>query len=111
MGCKWAPRPKSLSEKGYRKYMKRTKTITIRGKEYKLQSVSPRWNNELYDRCNMSGLGRGIRNSTEFADELIKNCVISPPEVGQKGLDYFEENDDVGAARELSSAVESFLAG
>ena len=57
MGCKWAPRPKSLSEKGYRKYMKRTKTITIRGKEYKLQSVSPRWYNELYDRCNMSGPG------------------------------------------------------
>ena len=42
-GNNWPKRPKSLSERGYRKHMAKQKKVTVNGTEYTLQSVSPTW--------------------------------------------------------------------
>lgn len=39
----WPNKPKSLSERGYRKFMAKQKKVTVNGEEYTLQSVSPTW--------------------------------------------------------------------
>ena len=43
MSKKWLERPKSLSERSYRKYMAKQKKVTVNGQEFTLQSVSPTW--------------------------------------------------------------------
>lgn len=100
---KWPERPKSLSERGYRKFMAKTKEVTIRGTKYKLQSVSPRWYYDLSDKH----LVNGKRNTANYADELIKNVVVSPAEVRTDGIDYF--GDEIGTTVDLVEEIESFL--
>ena len=74
----WPQRPKSLSERGYRKYMAKTKKVTVNGQEFELQSVSPSWYYDFNDECGNTGSGK--RKSAKYMDGMFKNCVISPPE-------------------------------
>lgn len=99
----WPSRPRSLREEGYRRFMAKTMEKTIGGEDYVLQSVSPEWYLDNYDR-----FGRG-KNTKRYADELIKNVVVSPPEIASRGIAYFNERDDVGAAMELVDEIENFL--
>lgn len=103
---KWPNRPKSLSERGYRKYMSKTKKVTIGEQEFTLQSVSPKWYFDFNDECGMNG---GKRALTKYIDGLIKNCVVSPPELKSVGLDYFEEKEDIRTPEKLVKEIEQFL--
>lgn len=102
----WPERPKGLSERSYRKYMAKQKKITVNGTEYNLQSVSPQWYYEINDECGMTG---GKRNSARYIDELLKNVITSPQEVRNKGIEYFNEIDDIGSTEKLLKEIESFL--
>lgn len=102
----WPERPKGLSERSYRKYMAKQKKITVNGTEYNLQSVSPQWYYEINDECGMTG---GKRNSARYIDELLKNVIISPQEVRNKGIEYFNEIDDIDSTEKLLKEIESFL--
>ena len=84
----WPQRPKSLSERGYRKYMAKTKKVTVNGHEFELQSVSPSWYYDFNDECGNTGSGK--RKSAKYMDGMFKNCVISPPEVKAQGMEYFD---------------------
>ena len=72
----WPNKPKSLSERGYRKFMAKQKKVTVNGEEYTLQSVSPTWYFGVNDDCGMTGGGR--RDTTKYIDTMLKNVVISP---------------------------------
>ena len=89
--------------------MAKTKEVTVNGTKYTLQSVSPSWYLQNSDRHRMTG--SGIKDTAGYMDELIKNCVVSPPEVSAKGIAYFDELDDIVSLTELSSEIESFLKG
>lgn len=102
----WPDRPKGLTERSYRKYMAKQKSVKVNGKEFTLQSVSPRWYLELNDRNGMTG---GKKNTAGYIDELFKNVVVSPAEVQATGLDFF--GDDIDSVEKLLSEVESFLRG
>lgn len=102
----WPDRPKGLSERSYRKYMAKQKKVSVNGMDYTLQSISPRSYFELNDACGMTG---GKKNTAEYIDRLFKNVVIEPKEVSVKGLEYFEDEDDIATAEELLKEVESFL--
>lgn len=104
----WIPKPKSLSEKGYRKYMARQTTVTINGQDFTIQSVSPTWYLANSDRYNMVS---GKRNTAGYLDSLLKNCVVSPSEVSVRGLTYFDDEDDIGTPMALLGEIESFLKG
>lgn len=103
----WPRRPKSLSERGYRKYMAKTKDIKIGDQEFKLQSVSPSWYYDFNDECGNTGGGK--RKSAKYMDGMFKNCVISPPEVKAEGMAYFDEKEDLRTPEKLISAIEQFL--
>ena len=103
----WKPKPKSLTERGYRKYMANQKKITISGVDYELQSVSPTWYYELNDKVGNTGSGK--RDSVKYMDTMFKNCVISPKEVAAGGMKYFDELDDLKTAESLIKEIESFL--
>lgn len=107
MPKKWPNRPKSLTERGYRKYMSKTKTVSIEGQEYTLQSVSPSWYFEQNDDCGMTGGGK--RNTTKYLDTMFKNCVTAPAEVKSTGMSYFDDKEDVKTPEKLIKAIESFL--
>ena len=94
----WPNKPKSLSERGYRKFMAKQKKVTVNGEEYTLQSVSPTW---------YSGGGR--RDTTKYIDTMLKNVVISPAEVKADGISYFDEKDDIKTPEKLIKAIETFL--
>ena len=66
-GKVWPERPKSLSERGYRKYMAKTKEITIGVQKFTLQSVSPSWYYDFNDECGNTG---GRRKSTKYMDGM-----------------------------------------
>lgn len=102
----WPDRPKGLSERSYRKYMAKTKIETVNGKDFKLQSVSPRFYFDLNDSCGMTG---GKKKTSEYIDKLFKNVVIEPKEVATKGLDYFDETEDIDTSEKLLTKIESFL--
>lgn len=102
----WPKKPKSLSERGYRKYMAKQKEVTINGTKFQLQSVSPSWYYEFNDECGNTG---GRRKSAKYMDGMFKNCVISPPEVKAQGLEYFDEKEDLDSAEKLIKAIEQFL--
>ena len=87
-GTNWPERPKSLSERGYRKYMAKTKEITIGEQKFTLQSVSPSW---------------------YYVDGMFKNCVVAPAEVKANGMEYFDDNEDLKTAEKLIAAIEQFL--
>ena len=86
--------------------MARTKTVTIGGVEYKLQSVSPSWYWDTNDKYGMTG---GRKRTREYMDTMFKNCVISPPEVKQNGIAHFDEQDDIASTGDLIREIESFL--
>lgn len=107
----WLPKPKTLSEKGYRKFMARTKKIKLECSEetieVTLQSVSPTW---YYDVCKRYGLMSGTnKDFIKYMDEMFKNCVIYPGEIRNKGIEYFDERDDIVGAEELNKEISSFL--
>ena len=102
----WPKRPKSLSERGYRKYMAKQKKVTVEGQEFTLQSVSPTWYFGVNDDCGMTG---GKRDTTKYLDTMFKNVVISPPEVKSDGMAFFDEHEDVKTPEKLIKAIEQFL--
>lgn len=103
---KWLNRPKSLTERGYRKYMAKQKKVTVEGQEFTLQSVSPTWYFGVNDECGMTG---GKRDTAKYLDTMIKNVVIAPAEVGKDGMAYFDEKEDVKTPEKLIKAIEQFL--
>ena len=99
----WPSRPRGMREAGYRKFMAKQEVIRINGTEFVLQSVSPQWYMDNLDR-----FGRG-KNTSKYIDELFKNVVVSPPEVASKGMEYFNEKEDLATATTLLEEIESFL--
>jgi uncharacterized glyoxalase superfamily metalloenzyme YdcJ len=102
----WLEKPKSLTEKGYRRLMARTKTVKIHDVEYKLQSVSPSWYYDNIKRCG--GLGDN-RDYKKHMDELFRNCVVTPTEVAAQGMAYFDAKDDIKTPSALLREIETFL--
>jgi hypothetical protein len=106
-GNNWPKRPKSLSERGYRKHMAKQKKVTVNGTEYTLQSVSPTWYYDTNDECGNTGSGK--KKSAEYTDRMFKNCVIAPAEVRNQGMAYFDEQEDLKGPEALIKAIETFL--
>ena len=88
--------------------MARTKTVTVGGTDYQLQSVTFSWYTNLTDLYINPSSGR--KNTAKHADALIKGCVVAPAEVAKGGLKYFDEQDDIATPSELVREIETFLA-
>lgn len=86
--------------------MAKQKEVTINGQKFKLQSVSPRFYYEMNDSCGMTG---NKKDTPKYLDEMFKNIVIEPKEVSVKGLDYFDDFDDIDTSEKLLIEIESFL--
>lgn len=87
--------------------MAKQKTITLHGKEYTLQSVSPTWYMEQNDKHGMTGGGK--RETSQYMDTMFRNAVISPAEIANKGMSFFDETDDIKTAVALLKAIEEFF--
>lgn len=88
--------------------MARTKTVTVGGTDYQLQSVTYSWYSNLTDLYISPANGR--KNTAKYVDALIKGCVTAPAEVAKGGLKYFDEQDDLATPSELVREIENFLA-
>ena len=88
--------------------MARTKTVTVGGTDYQLQSVTYSWYSNLTDLYINPANGR--KNTAKYVDALIKGCVTAPAEVAEGGLKYFDEQDDLATPSELVREIENFLA-
>lgn len=88
--------------------MARTKTVTVGGTDYQLQSVTYSWYSNLTDLYINPANGR--KNTAKYVDALIKGCVTAPAEVAKGGLKYFDEQDDLAIPSELVREIENFLA-
>lgn len=88
--------------------MARTKTVTVGGTDYQLQSVTYSWYSNLTDLYINPANGR--KNTAKYVDDLIKGCVTAPAEVAKGGLKYFDEQDDLATPSELVREIENFLA-
>lgn len=88
--------------------MARTKTVTVGGTDYTLQSVTFSWYTNLTDLYIAPNNGR--KNTAKYADALIKGCVTAPAEVAKGGIKYFDEQEDLVTPGELVREIESFLA-
>lgn len=77
-----------------------TTTITVRGKEYRLQHPGVRWYLQNTDQCRNQA---GVLQIEQYAQSLLDNVVTDPP--GLK-LDDF---DSIGEVEELIQQIESFL--
>lgn len=88
--------------------MARTKTITVGGTDYQLQSATYSWYSNLTDLYINPANGR--KNTAKYVDALIKGCVTAPAEVAKGGLKYFDEQDDLATPSELVREIENFLA-
>ena len=53
--------------------------------------------------------GNGKRKSAKYMDGMFKNCVVAPAEVKAKGMEYFDDNEDLKTAEKLIAAIEQFL--
>ena len=53
--------------------------------------------------------GSGKRKSAKYMDGMFKNCVVAPAEVKAKGMEYFDDNEDLKTAEKLIAAIEQFL--
>ena len=84
--------------------MARTKTVTVGGTDYQLQSVTYSWYSNLTDLYINPANGR--KNTAKYVDALIKGCVT----VAKGGLKYFDEQDDLATPSELVREIENFLA-
>ena len=93
-------KPKSLTERTFRKYMSIRKKIAVRGTEFEVQSVSFDWYMDLVTEYQNS------KDIKEFYDSIIRNAVLNK-EVQSKGLAYF--GDDVGMGMEVGKQVARFL--
>lgn len=87
--------------------MAKTKEITIGEQKFTLQSVSPSWYYDYNDECGNTGSGK--RKSAKYMDGMFKNCVVAPAEVKAKGMEFFDDNEDLKTAEKLISAIEQFL--
>ena len=87
--------------------MAKQKKVTVNGTEYTLQSVSPTWYYDTNDECGNTGSGK--RKSAKYMDGMFKNCVVAPAEVKAKGMEYFDDNEDLKTAEKLIAAIEQFL--
>ena len=88
--------------------MARTKTVTVGGTDYQLQSVTYSWYSNLTDLYINPANGR--KNTAKYVDALIKGCFTAPAEVAKGGLKYFDEQDDLATPSELVREIENFLA-
>lgn len=88
--------------------MARTKTVTVGGTDYQLQSVTYSWYSNLTDLYINPANGR--KNTAKYVDALIKGCVTAPAEVAKGGLKYFDKQDDLATPSELVREIENFLA-
>lgn len=86
--------------------MNRKETITINGQKFTLQSVSPIWYFDTYDRF---GGGASKRNTAKYMDALFKGVVVEPLEVSKKGMEYFDEMGDIATSQALYVYIEKFL--
>ncbi|MGL5435875.1 MAG: hypothetical protein ACRDBO_10825 [Lachnospiraceae bacterium] len=84
--------------------MAKAGVLTVQGKKFSVQKVSPRWYYGLSDRH----LINGKRNTAAYVDELLKNTITDPAEIKVDGLEYFGD-DDLGLVDELVTEIESFL--
>ena len=73
--------------------MAKTKEITIGEQKFTLQSVSPSWYYDFNDECGNTGSGK--RKSAKYMDGMFKNCVVAPAEVKAKGMEFFDDNEDL----------------
>ena len=87
--------------------MARTKTVTVNGTEYTLQSVTFSWYSNLTDLYVNPATGR--KNTAKYVDALIRGCVTAPAEVAKGGLKYFDDMDDLATPGELVREIENFL--
>ena len=81
--------------------MAKTKEITIGEQKFTLQSVSPSWYYDFNDECGNTGSGK--RKSAKYMDGMFKNCVVAPAEVKAKGMEFFDDNEDLKTAEKLVS--------
>lgn len=88
--------------------MAKQKKVTVNGQEFTLQSVSPTWYFGVNDDCGMTG---GKRNTVKYLDTMFKNTVVTPAEVRNDGMSYFDVRDDVRTPELLIKEIESFLRG
>ena len=88
--------------------MAKQKKVTVNGQEFTLQSVSPTWYFGVNDDCGMTG---GKRNTVKYLDMMFKNTVVTPAEVRNDGMSYFDVRDDVRTPELLIKEIESFLRG
>lgn len=61
----------------------------------------------LKQECGNTGSGK--RKSAKYMDGMFKNCVVAPAEVKAKGMEFFDDNEDLKTAEKLISAIEQFL--
>ena len=100
------PCPKSMTERGYRKFMAKSETVEVGGVAYTLQNPSPRW----YLQCTTRNRdANGNLDLEDYLDELFKNCVVSPADVRNRGLACFDDAEDLQGALQLRKAMERFL--
>lgn len=104
MSKAWPNRPKSMSERGYRKYMAKTKTIDIYGLKVTLQSVSAQSYLQAIDRY---GVGTNRKDTEGYQDWLLKNIVVMPRELANDGVAYF--SDDLASLLKLVTEIDRFL--
>ena len=53
----------------------------------------------------------GKRNTVKYLDTMFKNCVVTPSEIRNDGMSYFDARDDVRTPELLIKEIESFLRG
>lgn len=87
--------------------MARTKTVTVSGTDFSLQSVTFSWYSNLTDLYVNPANGR--KNTAKYVDALIRGCVTAPAEVAKGGLKYFDEQEDLVTPSELAREIENFL--
>ena len=63
--------------------MARTKTVTVGGTDYQLQSVTYSWYSNLTDLYINPANGR--KNTAKYVDALIKGGVTAPAKVAKGG--------------------------
>ena len=86
--------------------MARTKTVTVSGTDFSLQSVTFSWYSNLTDLYVNPANGR--KNTAKYVDALIRGCVTAPAEVAKGGLKYFDEQEDLVTPSELAREIENF---
>jgi len=77
----------------------KTKTVTVNGQEYKLQSVPPSWYYDLVSRAQNSG---GRIDIKLLNAELVENVVVDP----KISIDDFETPGD---ANKILKEIRNFL--